>query len=81
MAPTLDDEKTSLDKLRDVHEAQGRDGNWDYSNYMCGLFNGLELALSIFEGERDPQYRAMPEGGWRCDRAASSDPASEVEPG
>ena len=46
----------ALKQLREVHEAQGRDGNWDYDQYMRGLFNGLELALAIFEG-RDPVYR------------------------
>lgn len=54
--------------IRAVHEVQGRDGNWDYSPYMCGLFNGLELALAITEG-RDPAYRERPESGWRCDHA------------
>jgi hypothetical protein len=49
-----------LDKLRSVHATQGANGNWNYSGYMRGMFNGLELALSIFEGERKPQYRDAP---------------------
>ena len=46
----------ALKQLREVHEAQGRDGNWNYDHYMRGLFNGLELALAIFE-DREPVYR------------------------
>lgn len=43
--------------LRDVHAIQGNDGNWDADEYMRGMFNGLELALAIFEG-REPAYKA-----------------------
>ena len=50
-----------VDNLRDLHKVQSNDGNWDYDQYMLGMFNGLELALSIFE-ERQPQYRELPEG-------------------
>ena len=45
--------------LRNVAEAQGQKGCWDYDQYMLGLFNGLELALAIFE-KRKPQYRELP---------------------
>ena len=45
--------------LRNVAEAQGQKGCWDYDQYMLGLFNGLELALAIFE-KREPQYRELP---------------------
>jgi hypothetical protein len=46
----------SLDSLRDVRDIQGNDGNWNYDEYMRGMFNGLELAVSIFEG-KDPQFK------------------------
>ena len=39
--------RTSLLNLRDI---QGQKGNWDYDEYMRGMFNGLELAVSVFEG-------------------------------
>ena len=45
--------------LRNVAKAQGQKGCWDFDQYMLGLFNGLELALSIFE-KREPQYRELP---------------------
>ena len=39
----------ALKQLREVHAIQGRDGCWDIDDYMLGLYNGLELALSIVE--------------------------------
>lgn len=42
--------------LRNLVDAQGQKGTWDASPYMTGLFNGLEMALSIFE-QREPQFK------------------------
>lgn len=49
-----------IEKLRDVVAIQKLDGNWNYSNGMLGLANGLILALSIMEGN-DPEYLEKPE--------------------
>lgn len=38
---------------------QGENGNWNYSPYMMGLFNGLELALSALEN-REPNFKSSP---------------------
>ncbi len=46
-------------KVSDANELlaiQGEDGNWDYSDYMLGMYNGMELIVSIIEG-REPSYR------------------------
>jgi len=51
-------EPVELNNLRDVHAAQGFDGTWNANQYMYGLFNGLELALSIFEN-REPVYKEL----------------------
>jgi len=51
--------KTPLEQLKEVHEIQGNPGNRDYDPYMLGMFNGLELALAIFQ-EREPQYKSAP---------------------
>ena len=48
-----------LDNLKHVVNAQGQKGTWDMSPYMCGLYNGLEMALAIFE-KREPKYREIP---------------------
>jgi hypothetical protein len=53
------------DDLKNVVETQGLSGNWDWSPYMLGLYNGLELALSILENGRDPVFRSKPPGGYR----------------
>ena len=45
-----------LQQLREVHAVQGRDGCWDIDDYMLGLYNGLELALSLME-QRDVHYK------------------------
>ena len=47
----------ALAKLIEVRDIQGREGNFDQDEYMRGLYNGLELAVSIFEGDREPLYR------------------------
>lgn len=49
-----------LNALHTILEIQGSDGNWNYSAYMHGLYNGLELALASLE-HREPNYRDRPE--------------------
>lgn len=49
-----------LERLREVHAIQGRDGCWDIDDYMLGLYNGLELALSIMEN-RNVLYKTRKE--------------------
>ena len=51
--------KEALNQLREVHAIQGRDGCWDIDDYMLGLYNGLELALSIVEN-RECRYKQRP---------------------
>lgn len=53
-------DKTAANKIRDLRDVQGQDGTWNASGYMRGLYNGLELALSVLEGEREPQFRDGP---------------------
>ena len=48
-----------LSELKDIVKLQGRDGNWNYSEYMRGMFNGMELALAIVE-KREPNLRDEP---------------------
>lgn len=78
--PTTITHEEAVAKVREVHEIQGRDGNWNYSPYMRGMFNGLELALSILEGERDPQYRDEPDSGYGCDRPVPDMSGPEFAP-
>ncbi len=48
-----------IDELKDVRDIQGYNGNWDYNEYMWGMYNGLELALAIME-DREPEYKSEP---------------------
>ncbi len=51
------------DKLQTINEmlrVQGADGNWNYDPYMQGLYNGMEMIVSILE-DRDPIFRDAPE--------------------
>ena len=54
-----------IDALRKVHAIQGADGNWNHDSYMHGLYNGLEMALSIME-ERQPNFKNPPKA-WFAD--------------
>ena len=56
-----------IDKIYDLLTTQGQSGNWDYDPYMCGLYNGLELARCILE-DNEPNYRSKPPTGWLRDQ-------------
>ena len=51
--------KKCVGDLNNLLAVQGSAGNWDNDGYMCGMFNGMELAVSIMEG-REPIYRRLP---------------------
>ncbi len=52
------DHLLNIDRLRDLVKIQGEDGNWNDTPYMLGLYNGMELALSIMEN-REPTFREL----------------------
>ena len=45
-----------VEDLRNIVNIQGQRGTYNDGNYMLGLFNGLEFALSIFD-RREPKFR------------------------
>lgn len=49
-----------VDKLKDLLEIQGNNGNWNYCEYMRGMYNGMQLSLSVFTDE-DPEFRDAPD--------------------
>lgn len=51
--------KDMLEGMREIVGVQGYDGNWDYDEYMWGLYNGMEFMLAMVEG-RDPIFRQRP---------------------
>lgn len=46
----------SLKSANEMLEIQGRDGNYNYDNYMLGMYNGMEYIISLCE-HREPNYR------------------------
>lgn len=55
--------RSDTEIIQDLLETQGMNGNWDYNEYMLGLYNGLELSLSILQ-KREPNYKTPP-AKWR----------------
>ena len=48
-----------LSQAQDLVEVQGENGNWNYDQYMHGMYNGMELILAHFEG-REPVFKDAP---------------------
>jgi len=59
LTPVASSDVVDLQAVRDQLEIQGRDGNWNYDQYMAGMYNGLECALATLE-DREPEYRKLP---------------------
>lgn len=51
--------KDIIDGMREILETQGNDGNWNYDEYMFGLYNGMEFMVAMIEG-REPVFRDKP---------------------
>ena len=49
--------KKKISDLRSMKDAQFQ--SFDYDDYNLGLYNGIELSLSIME-EREPKYLTLP---------------------
>ena len=45
-----------LNNAKELLEIQGEDGNYNYDNYMLGLYNGMEHIISLFE-TRNPIFK------------------------
>ena len=52
-------DKNLITELKNLVDIQGADGNWNFDPYMVGMFNGMELMMSMVE-KREPCYRAIP---------------------
>lgn len=49
-----------IEMMEETLRIQGYDGNWNYDEYMFGMYNGMELMLAIAEG-REPVYKEKPD--------------------
>ena len=44
-----------LQKMKDAHAIQGSAGNYNDSDYMLGMYNGMEHMMAVVE-ERKPKF-------------------------
>lgn len=51
----LEEWKHHLKCSKEMLDIQGQKGNYDYDEYMLGLYNGMEYIISLFE-KREPNY-------------------------
>lgn len=54
--------KTKLSDANTILAIQGSKGIWDVDPYMQGMFNGMEMIMSIFE-ERKAKFKTLPKKG------------------
>lgn len=46
-----------LKDANDVLNIQAQKGNYNYDSYMLGLYNGMEMIVSLFE-QREPKFKS-----------------------
>lgn len=51
----LEEWKHHLKCSKEMLDIQGQKGNYDYDEYMLGLYNGMEHIIALFE-TREPNY-------------------------
>jgi len=66
--------KKQIEAMKESLKIQGYDGNWNYDEYMFGMYNGMELILSIAEN-RMPVFKNRPDT-WLRDKKVESKPIS-----
>jgi len=49
----------SIEAMKDIVRIQGYEGSWNSDPYMHGMYNGMELMLSLAE-LRQPVFRDAP---------------------
>lgn len=67
-------QKEKIETMKEMMKIQGADGNWNYDEYMHGMYNGMEFMLSIVEG-REPVYKDKP-NQWKKDEKTNLKPIS-----
>ncbi|CAM3637993.1 hypothetical protein [Mesobacillus zeae] len=66
--------KNQIEAMKESLKIQGYSGNWNYDEYMFGIYNGMELMVAIAEN-REPVYKEKPKR-WLKDRKVDSKPIS-----
>lgn len=55
--------QSKVDAMRKMLEIQGKPGTWDQDGYTLGMYNGMEMMLSIAE-DREPVFKEN-NNGWK----------------
>lgn len=71
-------DNTTIERLRDLVNVQGQSGNWNYDEYMHGMYNGMELMLATAE-DREPIFKEKPEEWGRNKLVSAEEPTCESE--
>lgn len=50
----------AIEDMNKTLDVQGCDGNWNYDEYMLGMYNGMELMMAFAE-RRKPVYKETPQ--------------------
>ena len=57
--PAAENRKKMMEKIRNLVAIAGSTGNWNCNPYLHGMFNGMELILSVLEN-REVKYKDAP---------------------
>jgi hypothetical protein len=69
-------DNVQLEAMREALKIQGYHGNWNYDEYMHGMYNGMELMMAIAEN-REPDFKDKP-NQWLCESITDSKPIKET---
>jgi hypothetical protein len=64
-----------LEAMKEALKIQGYDGNWNYDEYMHGMYNGMELMMAIAEN-REPDFKDKPKQ-WKYETTTDLEPIKE----
>jgi len=64
--------KAHIEAMQQALKIQGYDGNWNYSESMFGMYNGMELMMSMVENRR-AAFKEIPDT-WLKDVESNSSP-------
>lgn len=66
-----------MDKIDALIDIQKSDGNWNYSEYMMGMLNGMIMIKSVITGE-DPEFYDKSDE-WGCDNPIKNESSIKSE--
>ena len=68
----------NIEKMNELLKIQGSAGNYNYDSYMLGMYNGMELMVSISEG-REPNYKTLKDEEFICNKKNAKNPVLQAD--